>query len=115
LKTETRDKRRNTIRIVPGRPVFVALEGARGPVARGIVSNISEGGACLSLAGPFEIGDDVIVKLSFAQQPHPVPATGRVVWSGAAERGGARLGLSWTHNGPHRMRLETLIRANQGA
>jgi Tfp pilus assembly protein PilZ len=109
---EAGDSKRRTARIVPGRPVFVAMEGARGPVARGLVSNISEGGACLSLAGPFDVGDDVILRLSFAQQPQPVPATGRVVWSGAAARGGARFGITWTHDGPQRQRLQTLIRAN---
>lgn len=112
---EARTNKRRTARIVPGRPVFVAMEGARGPVARGLVSNISEGGACVSLAGPFDVGDDVILRLSFAQQTHPVPATGRVVWSGAASRGGARFGISWTHGGPHRVRLESLIRANRGS
>jgi Tfp pilus assembly protein PilZ len=112
---EARSNNRRSTRIVPGRPVFVAMEGARGPVARGLVSNISEGGACLSLAGPFDVGEDVILRLSFAQQPHPVPATARVVWSGAAARGGSRFGISWTHEGPLRQRLETLIRANRGS
>jgi len=111
---DARPNQRRTARIVPGRPVFVAMEGARGPVARGLVSNISAGGACLSLAGPFDVGDDVSLRLSFAQQPQPVPATGRVVWSGAAAGRGARFGITWTHDGPHRQRLETLIRANQG-
>lgn len=111
---ETQTNKRRTPRVVPGRPVFVAMEGERGPVARGLLANISQGGACVSLAGPFDVGDDVILRLSFAQQPHPVPATGRVVWSGSAARGGARFGISWTHAGPHRERLEALINSNRG-
>ena len=104
------ENKRQTARVVPGRPVFVAMEGSRGPVGRGLVSNISSGGACLALAGAFDVGDDVILRLSFFQQATPVAATARVVWAGAAPRGGTRFGVTWTHAGPQRLRLESMIR-----
>ena len=40
-------ERRRAARVVPPEPVTVTMENGRGPVAYGIVANISETGACL--------------------------------------------------------------------
>jgi hypothetical protein len=103
--------RRRFPRLTPRYIVFVALESLRGPHGRGAIVNISEGGACVSLDGPFDVGDEVSVRLGFAEQPDPVPAAGRIVWATARDRGLPRFGIQWTHAGPARQQLGSLIAA----
>ena len=43
----------------------------------------------------------MILWLSFTRPRQPVPATGRVVWTGGAWDQ-PRYGLEWTHEGPQR-------------
>lgn len=103
-------ERRRWERRVPSHPVRVAAESETGRVP-GEVLDLSAGGACLSLEGsPFAVGDEVIVWLSFAGPPRPVPATARIVW--ASESGGRpRYGVQWTNQGPHRSWIGQLIGA----
>lgn len=98
-------------RLTPRYIVFVALESARGLQGRGAIVNISEGGACVSLDGPFDVGDEVNVRLGFAERPDPVPAAGRIVWATARDRGLPRFGVQWTHAGSAREQFGSLIAA----
>jgi hypothetical protein len=99
---------RDTERTVPTRPVTLWMENARTPMTRGVVANISRGGACVWSRGAFEVGDEVAVHLRF-DRGLPIPATAKVVWSGYTVKGTPRFGVTWTHDGDDRGRLEALI------
>jgi hypothetical protein len=102
-------ERRRSARLVPREPVRVDLEFEDGPIAHGVVADISEGGACVTAETTAALdGATVLVSLRFASEPQPVPATGRIVWTASRERA-LRCGLEWTHVGPHRARLQRLI------
>jgi len=104
------DEHRRHERRVPARTVKVAAEAEfRG--ARGEARNLSAGGACLALDGEFVVGDELILWLIFAHGRHPVPATGRVVWTSMRFWGRPRYGLEWTHEGPQRAWIDWLSRA----
>src|SRR5262245_52095810 len=111
---ESVTERRRTTRVVPPEPVTVTMENGKGPVAYGIVTNISETGACVRTDIPFTVGEELLLRLSFAREAQPLSATGRVVWqslpSGQAA-GALRHGLQWTYDGPHRVRLRMLVKA----
>jgi Tfp pilus assembly protein PilZ len=113
----TVSERRRATRVVPSEPVTVALENGEGPVAYGVVANISETGACVRTDIGFAPGEELLLRLDFARQKHAVTASGRVVWqrgkSGESE-GGLGHGLRWTYDGPHRVGLRLLIRAMIG-
>ena len=104
-------ERRRWPRRIPKSLVHISLESGHGPAHRGLVANICEGGACVSSPGAFSPGDEVVLWLTFHQHPQPLPATARVCWSLPASQGSHRLGLEWTHAGPHRARLEMLVAA----
>jgi Tfp pilus assembly protein PilZ len=81
--------------------VTVAVEAERGGVA-GEAVNLSEGGACVAIDDAiFDVGDELILYMHFAQPARTVPATARVVWT-APSNGRSRCGLEWTHQGPQR-------------
>jgi len=102
------DDARSSDRVVPGRPVTIWLEHGHDPMARGVVANISQGGACVWARVPLEVGEQIAMRLSF-DKGLPVAAAGRIVWAGATESGTPRFGVEWTHTGPQRRRLEALI------
>lgn len=108
MTEEPRPERRRAARIVPREPVTAAVEGASGPVASGMVADVSEDGACVRTDGEFGVGDAVLVRLGFDREPQPVPATGRVVWK-RPNGAGLRYGLQWNHVGPQRARLGLLL------
>jgi Tfp pilus assembly protein PilZ len=82
--------------------VTVAAESEHGGVA-GEAVNLSEGGACLAIDDAiFDVGDELILFLHFAEKQRLVPATGRVVWTAPANGQRSRCGLEWTHEGPQR-------------
>src|SRR5215468_5338690 len=113
--SESVTERRRTTRVVPTEPVTVTMENGKGPVAYGIVTNISETGACVRTDIPFTVGEELLLRLSFAREAQPLSATGRVVWQAANGVAGARNhGLEWTYDGPHRLRLRTLVKAMMG-
>jgi len=104
------DARRRFERRVPAHAVGVVAEAEALYSAGGEALNLSDGGACLALqTGDFSVGDEVILRLSFARPAHPVTATGRVVWIGRA-RGRPRYGIEWTHQGPQRRWIGWLVR-----
>jgi hypothetical protein len=52
----------------------------------------------------------MILWLSFERSGRPVPATGRIVWTGGSW-GRPRYGVQWTHQGPQRSWIGWLARA----
>jgi len=112
-----KEERRRAARVVPPEPVTVTMENGKGPVAYGIVTNISETGACVRTDIGFAPGEELLLRLNFAREPQPLSATGRVVWQSGppAESAGAlQHGLQWTYDGPHRVRLRLLVKAMMG-
>jgi Tfp pilus assembly protein PilZ len=87
------------------------MENGKGPVAYGIVTNISETGACVRTDIPFTVGEELLLRLSFAREAQPLSATGRVIWQNGHGPGALRHGLEWTYDGPHRVRLRMLVKA----
>ena len=76
--------RRKTARFVPTQPLTIAILKQDQPFAYGVVTNISEGGACLttdaeSLSGRF------LVRMSFYND-EVVETEVRAVWTGGCER-----------------------------
>ena len=97
-------------RLAPAHTVQVTAEH-EGEMALGEAVDLSAGGACVALQSrALAVGDEVILWLSFARPRHPVPATGRVVWTGAAGDP-PRYGFEWTHQGPQRSWIDWAARA----
>ncbi len=112
---EAGTEKRRWERHVPAHPVRVAAETEAIAAATGEALNLSDGGACLALqSGDLSVGDEVILLLTFAGPAfagprRPVPATGRIVWSGGGW-GRPRYGVEWTHRGPQRSWIGWLTR-----
>jgi Tfp pilus assembly protein PilZ len=103
-----RDRRRFPRRI-PRSTLTVALETGEGPGGEGVVANISGGGACVCTEAAFTVGDSLVLRIRFTDEPLPISATGRVVWSGEGDGQPRCYGLQWTHSGLQVDRLEYLI------
>jgi Tfp pilus assembly protein PilZ len=92
----------------------VAFEEAGEPFAYGAVANISEGGACVWTAAHFDVGQELTLRLSAAQQPQPLETPAAVVWGiedPAKDPQTHRYGLQWV--GPtsdHRTQIRRLLR-----
>jgi Tfp pilus assembly protein PilZ len=103
---------RSAIRVTPRSAVTVAIEGQGGPLAYGVVANISEAGVCVWTDGAFQIGETLVLRLRFAQEPESLQAAGRIVWGerNRDEKGARRYGLQWAHtSGPQHDRLRSAI------
>jgi hypothetical protein len=97
----------------PAESVRVWIEDGRGAIARGVVDVISEDRAFVRLTDPAELGsgDGVAVRLSFDRDSPSLAATARVLWlrpDGETWEGE----LEWTHVGPERVRLASLVAAH---
>src|SRR5258708_13530768 len=86
-------RERSAHRVVPAKPVTVALEHPRKPRSYGVVANISECGSCVLTAGKFEVGEQVVLTLSFARESQPIETPGLIVWTNQAPSGPAQYGL----------------------
>ena len=104
---------RRAVRVVPKRAITVAIDDHGIPRAYGVVANISESGACVLTNGAFQVGEHLLVQLSFAREPAPVETSGRVVWTETTrDRGVSRYGLQWSEvDISKRVHLKTLIGA----
>jgi hypothetical protein len=106
----TRPERRRAERFVPRETVRVDLEFEQGVVARGVIADISECGACVTTEAMATLhGKTVLMQLTFTGEPQAVLATSRIVWTSDGGRLPVRYGLEWTHVGPQRARLQRLI------
>lgn len=104
---------RGAVRVVPTRAITVVIENEGFPLAYGVVANISDRGACVWTNRRLQVGESVSLRLSFAREPQPVEASGRVVWGEPAREGDTlRYGLQWDEASlPARDRLKSLIDA----
>ncbi len=117
MDTVKSDERR-AVRVVPPETVTVTMENGKGPVAYGIVANISETGACVRTDLPFAPGEELLLGLNFALEAQPLSATGRVIWASGPPvegKGYLRHGLQWTYDGPHRVRLRLAVKTMMGS
>lgn len=84
---------RRTPRFAPKKPVTIALSHRGVPTAYGVVTNLSEGGACFQThVVPRQ--RELEMMMSFASGAY-VQATGRVVWSELGD-GLATVGVEFT-------------------
>ena len=90
----------------------VWLESETGPIARGVVQLVSAEGAHIRLIGTTSIEpDDVLdVRLSFDRDSPTLGATARVLWVQESDDV-TECELEWTHSGPQREQLESMIAA----
>ena len=106
---------RAALRLKPKSAVTVAIEAEDLSSAFGVVSNISEQGACLWTTGAFKVGVNLVLRLSFPREAQPLQAMGRVIWEDAHELGvdGAlRYGPEWSDaEDSGQQRLRQLIAA----
>lgn len=105
-------RERGAVRVIPRSAITAVIESQGLPFAYGVVANISEGGACVWTNGRFEVGDSLVVRLSFAREPQPFHAEGVIVWGDALPEREAdvRYGLRWAPGpSPTQERLRSLI------
>lgn len=96
----------------PAESPRVWIEDGRGSIARGLVDVISEDRAFIRLTEAIALspGDNVAVRLSLDRNSPSLAASARVLWLRAdGETWEAE--LEWTHTGPERARLATLVAA----
>ena len=97
----------------PAESARVWIEDGRGSIARGLVEVISEDRAFIRLSEGAELGsgDDVAVRLSFDRSSPTLAATARVL-SVRPEGETWECEIEWTHTGPERARLASLVAAH---
>ena len=90
----------------------VWVENGSGLIARGLVDVISEDRAFIRLTEAASVGsgDEVAVRLSFDRNSPTLGATARVLWI-RSEGEAWECEVEWTHSGPERARLGSLIAA----
>ncbi len=106
-------RKRNALRVIPRSAVTVVIENQSLSRAFGVVANISDTGVCVWTTAAFNVGANLVLRLSFAPEGPPFQAAGRVVWGEAGRSGAGALcyGLKWAHpSGPQHARLRSLIR-----
>jgi hypothetical protein len=87
---------RTVRRLQPAQAATAAVYRDDQQVGYGIVTNVSEAGACIATDGSLAPGSDLTLKLSFYQHPRLFETVARVVWSRdayASETGFAGLRL----------------------
>jgi Tfp pilus assembly protein PilZ len=102
-------RERSARRVVPAKPVTVALENSSHPVAYGVVSNISSRGGCVLTTASFGVGEEIRLTLCFFQEPEHVETPGKVVWAGPGPQGTVRYGLKFDTTLDVQVRLRDLI------
>jgi len=107
-------RQREAVRIVPRSPITVAIQDRGVPFAYGVVSNISEGGACIWTDEGLEPGHDVSLRVSFPRGSQPLDAEGVVVWrEPRGDERSRRYGLQWQDRSDARLaRLKSVIAAS---
>jgi hypothetical protein len=89
---------------------MIWLESGRGPTARGVLELVSSEGAHVRLIGTASIepDDELDVRLSLDRDSAIVGGTARVLWTQESDDV-TECELEWTHAGPEREQLETMI------
>lgn len=99
---------RKSVRVRPRAAITAAIEAFDDPFGFGVVTNISEGGACIWTDRVLRVGGALTVQLSFSGQDQPVPLECHVVWCGETPDSNYRYGLQWVR--PAGSQLRRLIR-----
>lgn len=76
---------------------------------RATVRNIGEGGACIVADAPLLAGTEVYVGLFLADDPHPLVAMARVVWT-RPEAGQCAMGLAFVDGSAGQRHAMTRLR-----
>jgi hypothetical protein len=96
---------RLTPRIVPPRPITVAIEEAGGiPLAYGVIADISESGACIWTDAQLNVNATLEFRISFACPSEVYDVSGAVVWGQdclpGAGHNARRYGVAWQEPAP---------------
>jgi Tfp pilus assembly protein PilZ len=102
-------RERNAHRVVPAKPVTVALEHPKRPRAYGVVANISECGGCVVTAATFDVGEEIVLTLSFPREPQPIETPGHIIWTSQGPPGTVQYGLRFVTTFDVHVRLKQLI------
>jgi hypothetical protein len=91
---------RLTPRIIPARPITVAIEEeARPVVAYGAIADISGNGACVWTDARLDVGETLRFRISFPSPPEVHEVVGVVVWAQDSLEGlgrdSCRYGVEW--------------------
>ena len=86
MQGELSQQNRSNRRLTPRKPVTVAFEDGEESLAYGVVTNISETGACVVTDSTVGQGRIVLLRMSFYRHGDLFETQARVVWSGE-ERG----------------------------
>ena len=73
---------RSIRRLTPRKPVTVAVQDGETSLAYGVVTNISESGACVMTDSTVVQGRIVMLRMSFYRHADLFEAPARIVWSG---------------------------------
>jgi hypothetical protein len=91
-------------------PIRIWIDDGEGSIARGLVEVLSESGGVIRLvdAAPIAPGDDVVVRIAVNRRSPTLGGSARVrrVHS---DRDAWECELEWTHSGPDRDQLDSLV------
>jgi len=82
MQGELSQQNRSSRRLTPRKPVTVAVEDGEASLAYGVVTNISETGACVVTDSTVGQGRIVFLRMSFYRHADLFETQARVVWSG---------------------------------
>ena len=82
MEGDVSPQNRSSRRLTPRKPVTVALEDGEASRAYGVVTNISETGACVVTDSVVGQGRIVLLRMSFYRHADLFETEARVVWSG---------------------------------
>jgi Tfp pilus assembly protein PilZ len=100
---------RNVRRVVPAKPVTVAFENPKRPVAYGVVANISVRGGCVLTAASFDVGEEILLTLSFPRELETIETPGHIIWTREGPPGTVQYGLRFDTTFDIDVRLKELI------
>jgi Tfp pilus assembly protein PilZ len=102
-------RERSAHRVVPAKPVTVAVESPKRPRAYGVVANISEVGGCVLTAANFDVGEEIVLAVSFPQESQPLETLGHIIWTREGPPGTVQCGLKFDTTFEVHVRLKELI------
>src|SRR5258708_5066450 len=100
---------RHARRVVPAKPVTVAIENLKRPPAYGVVANISVRGGCVLSAATFNVGEEIVLPLSFPREPETIETPGHIIWTREGPPGTVQYGLKFDATFDIHVRLKELI------
>ena len=101
---------RKAERLIPRKPITVAVERPGAARVYGVVVNISVDGVCVLTDAALAPGQNVQIELSFPEHHRTVHAPGRAVWLGPPDPDTVRCGLQFAWPKSPQSELQALIR-----